>query len=610
MIDKIKSLKGKIFIGYLLVVIILVMVALWSINNFINLSNSIDNILVENYQSIKASESMIESLERQDSAHLMILNGQIDEGKNTFKEHERDFLKWLARAEDNITINGEEKIIEDINDKYLEYMNSFERFINLEDEENGDFYHENILTQFYNIKDDIRELRAVNQEEMVKAQEKADNRANKAVISTIIISVIAIAVAIVFGLYLSNLILRPIKQLEKAIKSVADRNFNQKINVKSENEIGKLAKEFNKMIEKLQEYEKININKLVDERDKSKAIVDNITSPLLVTDAENRVTLINQEAKDLFDIEEDNLNTHFLELINNEDLFNFINNKQESEQEDQTVTIIKDDKECHYKVSSNTVFDKEGEIKYTVTLLEDITKLKEIDEMKSEFVSTVSHEFRTPLTSMNMSLSMLLSEDAGEINDEQRELLEATFEDCERLNNLVNDLLDLSRIESGKIQMEFEKNNVKNLIETTIEPFQKQAEEKGIDLYSRDIEENIMVWADSNKVSWVISNLIGNALRYTFEGGEIVVDARKKDQYVNISVEDTGVGIPKEYQDKIFDKFIRANNNDDNASGTGLGLAISKEIIEAHNGKIWVESEEGEGSKFTFSVPRYSSISK
>ncbi|MFW6389595.1 MAG: sensor histidine kinase, partial [Halanaerobiales bacterium] len=136
------------------------------------------------------------------------------------------------------------------------------------------------------------------------------------------------------------------------------------------------------------------------------------------------------------------------------------------------------------------------------------------------------------------------------------------------------------------------------------------AEEKGIDLYSRDIEENIMVWADSNKVSWVISNLIGNALRYTFEGGEIVVDARKKDQYVNISVEDTGVGIPKEYQDKIFDKFIRANNNDDNASGTGLGLAISKEIIEAHNGKIWVESEEGEGSKFTFSVPRYSSISK
>ncbi len=610
MIDKIKSLKGKIFIGYLLVVIILVMVALWSINNFINLSNSIDNILVENYQSIKASESMIESLERQDSAHLMILNGQIDEGKNTFKEHERDFLKWLARAEDNITINGEEKIIEDINDKYLEYMNSFEKFINLEDEENGDFYHENILTQFYNIKDDIRELRAVNQEEMVKAQEKADNRANKAVISTIIISVIAIAVAIVFGLYLSNLILRPIKQLEKAIKSVADRNFNQKINVKSENEIGKLAKEFNKMIEKLQEYEKININKLVDERDKSKAIVDNITSPLLVTDAENRVTLINQEAKDLFDIEEDNLNTHFLELINNEDLFNFINNKQESEQEDQTVTIIKDDKECHYKVSSNTVFDKEGEIKYTVTLLEDITKLKEIDEMKSEFVSTVSHEFRTPLTSMNMSLSMLLSEDAGEINDEQRELLEATFEDCERLNNLVNDLLDLSRIESGKIQMEFEKNNVKNLIETTIEPFQKQAEEKGIDLYSRDIEENIMVWADSNKVSWVISNLIGNALRYTFEGGEIVVDARKKDQYVNISVEDTGVGIPKEYQDKIFDKFIRANNNDDNASGTGLGLAISKEIIEAHNGKIWVESEEGEGSKFTFSVPRYSSISK
>lgn len=603
MFYKINTLKGKIFLGYLMVVVILIMVSSWAIYNFMNLSDAINNIMVENYHSIKSSESMIESMERQDSAMLMILNDHFSEGKNTFRKNEQDFLKWLARAEDNITINGERNIVEKINQNYLDYLNLFSKFNGLHSDERRQFYYNEIMPHFYKLKNNIRSLRTINQETMVDAQQKADNRANKAVISTIVISISAIGLAVIFGFYLSSIILKPIKSLKDAVQKVADRNFDQKIEVNTSDEIGKLAEEFNNMIERLQEYEKLNINKLVEERDKSKAIVNNITSPLLVTDNENKITLMNQASRELFGIEKENLNVHFLELINNEKLLNKLIKKDE--EIDRTIDLVIKDNEYHFKVSSNSVFDHKGNRKYTVTIMEDVTKLKEIDDMKSDFVSTVSHEFRTPLTSMNMSLNMLLEEDVGSINKEQCELLEATYEDCERLNDLVNDLLDLSKIESGKIKMEFGKADVNKVIESTIKPFENQVKEKDIELAKEEIRDGLIALADSNKISWVISNLIGNAIRYTPEGGKVLVGAQRKGNNVQIYVKDTGIGIAEEYQDKIFDRFVRANNNDDSASGTGLGLAISKEIIGAHNGKIWVESEEGEGSKFIFSIPRY-----
>ncbi len=607
MFIKLKSLRSKIFLGYLLVILILIVVTIWSINNFTSLSDAINNIMVENYQSIKASESMIESLERQDSGILMILNKRRDEGRDTFKKNEQGFYRWLTRAEDNITIEGEEKIIAGINDLYFTYINSFDKFTELEESERRQFYYQEVFPQFNNLKESIRELREINQNTMLEAQNRADSRADRAIISTGIISILAVIIAIVSGLYLSNMILKPINGLKNAVHRVAEKNFEQKLKVHSSDEIGDLTEEFNKMIERLQEYEKINISKLVAERDKSEAIVNNINSPLLVTDNENKLVLLNQTARELFSVKENYEGVHFLEMINNEELFNIIdadNEKSNQNEQERSITVTKNDKELHFRISSNSVYNENGEKKYTIILLEDVTKLKEIDEMKSDFVSTVSHEFRTPLTSMNMGLNMVLEEDVGEINEEQRELLYAAYEDCERLNNLVDDLLDLSKIESGKIKMEFDKTNIKRLLETTIKPFEKQAEEKNINLIIEDIDENIQGWADANKISWVVSNLIGNALRYT-EGGEISLGAKISGQKIYIHVADTGTGIPEEYQDKIFDKFVRASNNDDGTSGTGLGLAIAKEIIEAHGGSIWVDSEEGKGSKFTFYIPKY-----
>lgn len=597
-----KTLKAKILLGFAVMIIIITGVVGWSIYNFETLSNAINDILVENYRSIKASDSMVESIERQDSSLLLLLRSDEKKGREIFRINEKEFYSWLARAEDNITIAGEGEILNKINNKYFKFISNFDEFHNAKEEKRWEIYNQKLLPYFNEIKNDIRELRELNRQAMVDAQKNANSRANQAIIYTLVLALTVIIFSLIFAFYLTKQILRPIKELEKGIKEVADRNFQQHVEVASEDEIGSLANEFNEMISKLKKYEKINIKKLLMEKEKSEAVVNNLNNPLIVTDHDHKIVLINEVAKKLFSINKDVINTHFLEVIQAEEIFEYIKNPEEKEKN--IFNLKKDDREKHYRISTNKVIDEEEEYQFTVTLLEDITNLKEIDNMKSEFVSTVSHEFRTPLTSMNMGLSMVINEDTGELNEEQQELLEAAYEDVERLTELVNDLLDLSKIESGKIEMEFDKVNINDIIEKTLEPFYKQAKEKEIALNFKEQENNIFAWADPAKVSWVISNLIGNALRYA-DNGEIGIKAEVKGRRVLVSVTDDGPGIPKEYQSKIFDKFVRAGNDQNEKSGTGLGLAISKEIITAHNGRIWVESEEGKGSTFSFYVPRF-----
>ncbi|CCU78171.1 Phosphate regulon sensor protein PhoR (SphS) [Halanaerobium saccharolyticum subsp. saccharolyticum DSM 6643] len=598
----IKTLKGKMLLGFAVMILILAGVVGWSIYNFESLSNAINDILVENYRSIKASDSMVESIERQDSALLLLLRTSEEQGQEIFRRNEKEFYTWLARAEDNITIDGEGTILEKINEKYFSFVSKFDQFYNADENQRWEIYNQELLPLFNEIKTDIRELRELNRQAMVDAQGDANSRANQAIIYTIGLALLVTAFSLIFAFYLTKQILRPIKELEKGIKEVAARNFQRKVEVASEDEIGVLADEFNEMISKLKEYEKLNVKKLLMEKEKSEAVVNNLSSPLIVTDKDHKIVLINETAKELFSLREDVLGTHFLEVIKAEEIFEYIKNPEAKEEK--TFLLKKNDKKRHYRISTKQVIDEDEEYQFTVTLLEDITRLKEIDNMKSEFVSTVSHEFRTPLTSMNMGLSMVINEDTGELNEEQKELLEAAYEDVERLTELVNDLLDLSKIESGKIEMEFDKVDVNDIIEKTLNPFHKQVEEKEIELKFKQSEDNVFAYADPSKISWVISNLVGNALRYADEG-KIEVDAEIKGRRVLVSVADNGPGIPKEYQSKIFEKFVRAGSDKEEKSGTGLGLAIAKEIITAHNGRIWVDSKEGEGSTFSFYIPRY-----
>jgi NtrC-family two-component system sensor histidine kinase KinB len=215
---------------------------------------------------------------------------------------------------------------------------------------------------------------------------------------------------------------------------------------------------------------------------------------------------------------------------------------------------------------------------------------------------TASHELRTPLTSIGMSIKLLLERTMEKLNEKDQQLLLAAHEDLQRLKTLVNNLLDLSKIEAGKMEMEFENISLHTLCENAVGVLKSQIDSKGICL-TLDFSQNIPhVKADANKIIWVLTNLITNALHYSERGGHIRVSAEHLGPYVHVSVTDNGSGIPFEVQSKIFDKFVQIKS-DKALGGSGLGLTICKEIVRAHGGTIWVDSSPGEGSTFTFTLP-------
>jgi NtrC-family two-component system sensor histidine kinase KinB len=248
------------------------------------------------------------------------------------------------------------------------------------------------------------------------------------------------------------------------------------------------------------------------------------------------------------------------------------------------------------------VFSETGAVLGIVLLLRDVTRLKELDRLKSEFVMTASHELRTPLTSIGMSIDLLREGTAQKLDPEERKLLDAAHEEIQRLKSLVNDLLTLSKIESGKVEMDLERVSLPALIERVVGGLKVQAESKPAELSWSVPDAFPEVRADAHKIAWVLTNLMANALNVVPPRGYVRLTAEHIGSMAYISVKDNGAGIAVEDQSRVFDKFVQLGNQKE-AAGSGLGLAICREIVHAHGGTIWVDSVPGEGSVFTFTLP-------
>ncbi len=341
-------------------------------------------------------------------------------------------------------------------------------------------------------------------------------------------------------------------------------------------------------------------------------IAGNLADAVFLVDREMNIVWLNKKAEEFFHTSFGAaLDIKITELTAIKKLESLLEDVFEREEalkcsyEEAAVKVKRLDQRYFFKIAINPIFHQD-KLWGALIQLTDVTRFHEMEKIKTDFVSIVSHEFRTPLTTIIVGVEMLKEGMLGDLTPRGKEVLEAIGADCERLNRLIDNLMELSRIESGTIYVEAESTDVANLVKEAVRPLKIQADKQGIELITDLPPELPPIAADFNKSVWVIANLVGNAMRYTEKGGTIIVRVRQRGKRLFFSVEDTGCGIPKEHHEKIFHKYIQVSGaGRKDTGGVGLGLAIAKDIVMAHGGEIWVDSEVGKGTVFIFTLPVY-----
>ena len=605
------SIKNKILILLGTMFFLFILNNLWAIINLRKLDNSINMIMKSNYNSIVAVQNMSLILERQDSLQLSYIFTKNKDYIEKFYENKEYFYNSLKVEQNNITEKGERELSKKATENYEIYNRKFDKFLRIKKEdEMQEYYFNEIFPVFEELKQNFRELIDLNQNSMLNKKEKAAEISKQAVLSIIFLVTITTIIGFMLSSFIINGIFVQFRELIEKMNKISEGDYSQRIKPLNDKELKKLAETFNKMSEELSSYRIMSIKKLMAEKKKAEAVVENISDGIIVADLKGKVILINKEAKHLFNLiekDEQTIGKDFISVINNKEIYekikkNIENEKVEKEDRHFEVTLLNDNKKVHTKIFINKI-SIENENIGVVVLIQDITKLKKINQMKTDFVSTVSHEFKTPLTSMGMAVSMLA--EGKNLNEDQKECVNIIKEDNERLNVLVNDLLDLSRIESGKTVMNIKENSVFEIINNAVNPLKRLFETENVVCEVGKIDLNYKVNADFNRITWVMTNLLTNAVKYKDNSRQlkIEINAIKDEDKIVFSVKDNGIGIDEEFHEKIFNKFIRVSVSEDGkVTGTGLGLSICKGIVEAHKGKIWVESKKGEGSIFYFEL--------
>lgn len=604
-----RTVRTKILLANGTVLLLLGLVLGWALINIQNLGSASEAILSENYRSIIAAENMINGLERMDSAVLLHLQDR-DQGLRQFRTNQNQVSRWLARAQDNITIEGENRVLVRIDSTFDRYTAQFDSLLQQPDVYGDRPYNDALMPAFQQVRSAAGELRDLNQQTMVEASDRAASVAAWAIWSVGGIGVGATVLGLVISVILAGRIVRPIRKVQTATQKIAAGDYDVSVDTNANDELGSLANQFNEMAAELRHYRDLNVEKILAEQKKNEAILQSIDDGLLVVDGDYSIINLNPTAEWALGVSHQQVaGQHVLEALSNERIFDQIQQTIESgepatpSQPTDIFTVERNEDTRHFQFIVNPVRSPSGEMLATILLLRDVTDLQELNRLKSDFVATASHELKTPLTSIGMSVRLLRERHEENFDSRDRELLETAVEDVDRLRDLVNDLLDLSKIESGRMEMEREVFPASLICEKAVGLLKTQAAEKNIS-FDVDVPDELPdVKADLNKVTWVLTNLLSNALRYSDPRSPIQIEARPVGRSVYISVADHGTGIPYEYQSKIFDKFVQVDGSQA-PGGSGLGLAIAQEIIHAHGGRIWVESTPGEGSTFTFTLPQ------
>lgn len=563
-------IKNKLTLGICILFAMILMLGALAISSVYNLDRNSRNIYVANNNSLNYARNMLTALEKMDSdlAALDI------------------FVENFRLQEKNITETDELQATRILKDHLREFQ------------KNPD--HDLIVK----MRMDLYHIMELNMISISHKSKIAEDSAESSLLWISVLFVFCIFVSIALLVYFPKYIVKPIKELIKGIQEVADQNYKKRLPAGLGVEFGGVAASFNKMAEKLEEFHDSSISDILSGKKYIEAIVNSITEPIIGLNEEMQIVFVNEEALNLLHLKKgDLLYRSATEVaLKNDLLRRLVKELVSPDEKQESLKIYADNKESYFQakyIPIRIIETGESEQKNigNIILLNNITEFKERDSAKTTLISTVSHELKTPISAILMSLKLLEDNRVGELNDEQKQLSESIKENSNRLLSITGELLNMTQVETGRLQLMPKITKPIELIEYAIKANKVQADKFGCQIEVEYPEKISKLFVDSEKIAWVITNLLSNAIRYTPQNGRIIIGAKQEGNIVEIYVQDFGKGIDPRYHQSIFDRYFRVPGT--KVQGSGLGLSISKDFVEAHNGTLTVESELGKGSRFT-----------
>jgi signal transduction histidine kinase len=569
-------------------------------------------MLKDNYKSLVSTKLMAQTLDE-----IKILQTEYFYSKNNvfdeklYEKNIKYFWGNLTDEEKNVTEKGEKEHAAELRKNFKNYIKAFEK-AKSEKVLNKDIYLNELIPGYNNVNSLIMDISDLNMNAIIKKNNELKATSHRAFLYISILGTLCFLISFSFCLNFPRNIANPVKNLTNGIREIARKNYEQHLYIDSKDEFGEMADAFNTMAKKLSEYEHSNVSQLLFEKKRIEAIISKMRDAIIGLNEKKEIIFSNPLACELLNVKAKNIiGKSASEAAYKNDLLQnifhnlFDNSYKKNGKESKTLKIFADGKESFFtKDILEIITTKTGEEKNVlvgyVIILKNITKFQELDEAKTKFISTVSHEFKTPISSIKMSLKLLEDERIGTINDEQKHLIQSIKDESDRLLNITGELLNISQVETGNLQLNILNVEPNQIIDYAFDAVKIQAEQKMISINVIKEGNLPQIKADPEKTAWVLINMLSNAIRHSSEKSKIIVDVRRNENKIEFSVKDFSEGIEAKYLGKIFTRYFQIPGGD--KSGSGLGLAICKEFIEAQGGNIWAESEVGKGSKFYFNL--------
>jgi two-component system, NtrC family, sensor histidine kinase KinB len=634
------SLRYRILLTLLPLLVILATLGTVAVVLLYQLGNRAGEILRENYDSVLYMERLGEALERIDSSFTFALAGEEARARKQYAEHWIQFDEHLRKEQGNITLPGERELVEKLTRLGQAYRRDGDAFFRLGGEQRHRAYfgaagRPGLLAEFKQLKTTSGAILRINQENMEQASRDARRTAEASVLWFGAGLAIAVGLAVLIALRTVQSLLRPIRALTESAQAIGAGNLDQMVPVFGGDELGQLAGAFNAMARQLRAYREGQQARLQRLQQASQATIDAFPHPVLVVDHEGRAELANPAARRLFGLpdgafaggewrwagreKEDHSPlaprpgppaARLVPWVPPEPLRGPLQEVLREQRGylpegfDRTIPLRVGDEERTYLPRVLPVRDPHGQALGAAVLLEDVTRFRLLDQVKSNLVATASHELKTPLAGLRLAVHLLLEETVGPLNPKQLELLLDARDNTERLLAVIENLLNLARLEGEGRHLELRPERPEELLRQAAEEFAPRAEDRGVQLTVQAASDLPPVAADARQLGHALRNLLDNALRYTGRGGRVSLTARAADGAVVLAVSDTGPGIPPEHLPHVFERFFRIPGRSQEG-GTGLGLAIAREVVTAHGGTVTCESRPGEGTTFHLTLPAW-----